>query len=705
MTYNRADMNLVRHTDAVRVSVAETSANFFSMFGSAPAIGRGFLAEEDQFGSDTVAVISHALWQQAFGADPGVLGSTVRLNGHPVTILGVAQPAFDFPGRTSVWTPTTFDFQRLPKTRVVYWERVGRIKPGLTRADANAMFVNEIDREEPGRSRRTDRPRVGLIPLRERLAGPVGEASLVLMAAVLFVLMIACANVAHLLLTRTSERRTELMIRATLGASRARLVQQLMTESLAMALVAAAAGLVVAQWVARLAPVAQPGALAHQAYTVLDWHVLAFATGMAALTSVVFGVVPASLASRLQPGETLARARTAVWRSGTARMRQLLIAAQVSLTLVLLVASIAMGRTFLNLLAADLGFQAGHVITMSVSLAGPPSDAKDLQRGYVAKALERLRALPGVTSAGAVNYLPLTSAMHIADAFGLESGGTTSIARVAVATPGYFRTMGTRIVDGREFTEADRAASELVCVMNETLARAIGDGVALVGRRIRPEHGRTTPLTVVGIARDVKDGGPGGGPAVPQLFLPWGQTGADYLTFVARVKGRADEFLATGRDAIRTTDRTVPVFDVSTLADRLAENVSRPRFYTSVVMFFGAFALLVSIVGVYGVASYSITQRSHEIGVRVAVGASTGGIRSMLLRDGLTPVVVGTIIGVGTAAATGRFLEHLVSNVQRVDVVTCVAAAVFLVLSAFAAVWSATARAVRSNPLDALRAE
>lgn len=705
VSYNRAEMNLSRQADSVRVAVAETSWNFFALFGSRPVVGRAFAPGEDERGRPTVAVISHALWRQAFGGDPAVLGSTVRLNGALVTIVGVAAPAFDFPARTAVWTPTTFDYARLPKTRVTYWETAGRLKPGVTRAQANAMFAAEIERDDPGRSARMGGRPLGLIPLRDQLAGPVRQASLVLMGAALLVLLIACANVAHLLLTRTTERRTELMVRATLGASRARLVQQLITESVAVSLVAVLLGLVVAGWVSRLATAAQPGALALQAYTVFDPRVLLFAVLVGSLTGLVFGVVPAALASRLRPAETLVRAQAGGSGRAAARLRTVLVVAQMALTLVLLAGSIAMGRSFLTLLGVDLGFRTDHVITMSVSLAGSRHDTEDLRRAYARDALAALRSVPGVVSAAAVDFLPLTSDMYMGAQFGVESGEQKAVATVVTVTPGYFRTMGTGIVQGREFNETDRPTSDRVCIVNEEFARRVGAGATLVGRRVTSAQPTVKGLTVVGVARSMKVRGPTTGRVMPQLFLPYAQRAPSYLTFAARVNGNAGDLLPRGRDAVQAVDRKVPVFGVSTLDGRLAENMARSRFYTSVVVFLGAFALLLSIVGIYGVSSYSIVQRTHEIGVRIAIGASARGVRSMLLRQNLLPVLVGALIGVGAAAGTGRLLQHLFAEVRRVDTATCAAASVLLALVAFAAVWSATGRVSRANPLDALRAE
>lgn len=702
VTYDRADMNLGWRSESARVTVAETSSNFFAMLGATPVVGRGFAADEDEPGKNTVVVISYALWQQAFGGDVRALGSTLHLNGQPVSVVGVAPPAFDFPGGAAVWTPTTFDYQRLPKTRVTYWETVARLKPGISRPLATELFTREVDRDDPGRSRRRDQPPVGLVPLREQLAGPVRQASFVMFGTMVFVLLIACANVGHLLLSRTTERRSELALRAALGASRARLLRQLMTESLAVSLVATGLGFGVARWATALAAAAQPAALNVQSYTLFDWRVLAFAALLAALTTLAFGLVAASLTSGFRPTDALARTGGSAG-SGARRPRAALVALQVALTIVLLAASVTMGRTFLALVGADLGFRTDGIVTMSVSLAGSRHESEELKRSYTRDALARLRAVPGVRSAAAVDFLPLASAMYAGATFKLDSAQAATIATVMTVTPGYFATMGTGVVYGREFTDRDGPIGERVCIVNDEFARVLGRSGDLVGRTLT--SGRRETLTVVGVVRNMSFRGPMVEKAVPQVFRPYDQRTFGYLTFVARVAGNAADRVILARGAVQSVDREVPVFDARTLADRLSERIAKPRFYTSVIVFMATFAALLSMIGVYGVAAYSMAQRTHEIGIRVAVGASPGEIRAMFMTQGLAPVAVGAVVGVAGTALTGRFLEHLLATVHRVDAATSLAVGGLLVAVALVAIWSATERLTSGNPLDALRAE
>jgi predicted permease len=705
--YATNEMNLSLAREAARVRVTETTANFFRMLGTEPEFGRGFADDEDIPGRNNVAVIGYGLWQRFYGGDPRVLGSSIRLNGVPLTVIGVAPQGIDYPEKTAVWTPTVFDLERIPKAGPFGWRTIGRLKPGVSLARATALFEAEVLRADGGRRRPREQGFSNdphLFSLRDRLAGPVRSASLMLMGMVVLVLLIACANIAHLLLSRSTERRQELAVRAALGASRARRVQQLVTEATALTAAAALAGMAVAHWTARLADSASPAQLSARQYTVLDWRVIVFALGLTVLTGIVFGVLPASLIGRMQPGQDVIRTQPGSRGSGVSRMRAVLTAMQAALTVALVAGSFSIGHSFLKLLGTDLAFRTDHIVTLNVSLSGTRYETDSHERRYYGEALERLRQVPGVESAAAVSNLPLISSMFIGGRFELDSGERGKMAVLNAASPGYFRTIGIEVVEGREFTEGDRQGAERVVIISDDLARSFGRE-RLVGRKLHLGwRGSPQTATIVGIVRAQRILGPARESSA-QIFRPVEQSPPGFVTFVAKVRGDPEAYLPVCRDALRRIDRDVPVYDVRTLDQILAATLARPRFYTIAILFFAGFALLLAVAGTYGVATYSVAQRTQEIAIRIAVGASPHRLRGMLCRQSMLPVGAGALAGVFGAAGLGRFLRHLIAGVEPTGLWNCATAASVLAAATAVAVWAATDRIIRMDPTAALRVE
>jgi putative ABC transport system permease protein len=380
------------------------------------------------------------------------------------------------------------------------------------------------------------------------------------------------------------------------------------------------------------------------------------------------------------------------------------VAVQVALTLVLLGGSIVMGRSFLKLLGTDLGYRTDHVVTMSVSLAGTRYDKPNLEIQYFRDALDRLRKVPGVEQAGAIDALPLATNAFMAGHVKLDSGREIGTVMASSATPGYFNAMRSAILFGRDFTASDQKGSEQVAIVNEEFARLAGGNGTLIGKKMNSAL-VDADITIVGIARTVHYFTSPDEKPYPTMFQPSEQWSLPFMTFVAKVHGKTEAYLPVCRDAIRSVDRQVPVFSVKTLDERLGDNLARPRFYTTTVLFLGGLALLLAVIGVYGIASYSILQRTHELGVRIAIGASAERMRFLLLRQSLLPVAIGAAAGIAGAFGLGRFMEHLMDTAQRVDGVTCGVAAALLLLVAAVAVWSATQRILRLDPMQVLRAE
>lgn len=702
-----AEMTLNTDTDGFHVKVAETSANFFAVLGTQPFLGRAFLPDEGQAGNAQVAVIGHGLWQEAFGADVGLLGRTVRVNGVSVRVIGIAPVAFDYPQRTAVWLPTIALPNAMPKPPGAYFlSQVARLKPGFSVNQARALFEADVRRVFPDLLKVNNPGRARLAPLRDQLAGNVRQASWVLLGTVLLVLLIACANVAQLFLSRVSERQGELSIRAALGASRARLTQQLVTEATVLTLVAAALGMGIAYWASRIATAAQPAALASQAYTILDWRVLGFAAGIVVVTGVMFGAFPLwALGRRMQPSHDVVRIPGRTISRRASRLRAFLVLAQAAFTVVLVACSVTTGRAFLRLAGSDLGYRTDHLVTMNIALAGTPYQENQALPQYFNAALQHIRAVPGVESAGAVNYLPLTDSGYMAGQLKLDGSDEIATGLQNRVTPGYFETMGIRLVAGRDFNSVDIKGAAPAIIVNEILANRLGGAQRLVGRTLRWQFTQTLsrPFTVVGVV--------GAAQRVPGLtldgefYVPIAQEPAGIGTLVARVRGDVNAYVPLLQRAVREADPAIPVYDIKTLDERLLDKLAKPRFYATAIAFLAGFALLLAAIGIYGVAANAVEHRTKEIGVRIAVGADRGAVRGMLLWQSLSPLAVGLSVGLVAALQSGQVLQHLISSVDPVGVEVLIVAAMVLLLAGFAAVWHATARVIRIDPITALRAD
>jgi putative ABC transport system permease protein len=683
-----ADASLVEEFDAnlggvhssVRAHAAQTSWNFFSTLGVKPVFGRGFLPDEDTPGRNAVVILGYGLWQQLFAGDPRAIGSPVRVDGEPLTIIGVAPPGFDYPGGAVLWKPAILS----PGNNG--WETIARLKSGIEWPQARAAFDAEVDRLLPDReviNNRSRRPQ--LRSLQDRLAGPAKSGSLVLMAGVAVILLIACANVANLLMARTADRAAELSLRSALGAGRARLTQQLFTECLLLSLVAALAGLLIAAWTILIATKVQPPPLAAQSYSILDGRVLGFAVIISILSGLLFGILPSLLVGRIHTFGTRSSSNV----RGSRRIREALASTQVMLTVILLAASVSLGRAFMHLMANDRGYDVTSVVTVSVTLDGTTHQLDKRQLPYFEEALARVRRLPGVRCASATEFLPLYANAFVGGPFGLDGRRARRNSTMVPVLSGYFQTMGTQILHGREFTDAEVRSGAKVAVVNERFAAGFGAPEEVLGHQLTA--GRRPPWRIVGIVKGMEyetDPSLANG---NQVFIPSEAPGGFFSTFVARVDGRAEDHLAAIRDTIRSVDPQVPVFGVRTMEQRLAEVFARPKFYRTATWMFAGFALVLAVIGIYGIVSYAVAQRTHEMGVRMALGTTPVQLRSMLLWQGLVVVAAGAIPGVAGAQLTARVLESLIDGAKSIDPSTSVAVVLFLFLLASASIWVATA--------------
>jgi predicted permease len=697
--FKDGDVNIGDPQHMLRVHLAITSCNFFSVLGVPPVIGRTFSPEDH-----AVGVISYALWQDLYAGSDQVLGKTVRVYGlqphrdQPLTIIGVMPPDFDFPSKSVLWKVAEYTRGNNG------WATIGRLKPGLGWTQARAAFLADVHRLEPHR-----RFRANWIPmmlsLQDELAGRVKNASLLLMGVVILTLLIACSNLANLLLARTTDRQHEFSIRSAVGASRARLIQQVFTECLLMAAISAALGVSVAIWVTSLASKVQPGMLPSQTYSILDARVLVFMIGLVVVSALLFGLLPA-----LGVGRThLFAARGSTELRGSRIVRDVLVAAQVTLTIALLTASVSVTRALSHELHMDRGFKTSGVVTASVALDGTVRDKPGERLQYFEEVLDRLRHLPGVQNASATEFLPLLSGHFLGGRYAFDGrpspqGTGTDVIPIMA---GYFATTGGHVLYGREFTDAEVRSNANVVLVNEIFARLWLQPADAVGHMVTGPDGIVR--RVIGVVRNLDfmaqyisemfDINP------PETFVPAHNPGGFNSTFVVKVEGRPQDHVAAIRAAMQSVDRSVPVFDVETMQERMDRAFARPKFYRTALVFFASFALLLSVIGIYAVVSYAVTQRTHEMGIRLALGTTPAGLRTKFVRQALVTVVFGSVCGVACAASAGKLLGSLVEGAKGLDVATYVLVMIAICLVAAGSIWVATRRIARLDVVEVLRAE
>ncbi len=698
--FEEIDVNLGGAGVASRAHVAQASWNFFSVLGTQPVLGRGFAPEDEVDGTgwglpgrNAMAVIGYGLWQQLFGGDAKALGTTVRIDGIPLTVIGVAPRGFDYPGRAVLWKPAAFSGGNNG------WGTVARLKPGIAWPQARAAFAVEAERLSPKQEGNDDRLRPRMMSLRDGLAGPVKNASLLFMGAVLLVLLIACTNVANLLLARTADRATELSIRSALGASRARITRQLLTECVLLSSVATLVGLLVGYWTTLVAAQVEPAPLGAQGYSILNGRVLGFTLMVSVVTAVVFGVFPAVYAGRMHGFGARGGSRTRGWRL----VRESLVGAQVMLTMILLAGSVSVGRAIVHLMRIDRGYDVKGVVTVNVSLDGTTHRLNKGQLPYFEEVLARIRSLPGVRAASATEFLPLYASGFVGGPFGLDGRPAKLNSTMVPVLSGYFETMGGRILYGREFTDAEVRAGAKVAIVNERFAAGFGAPEDAVGHQLTSEGDK--PWRIVGVVKGMEYETDPTLANSNQVFIPSDTPGSFFSTFVARVDGRAEDHLAAMRDTIQSVDPQVPVFGVKTMEQRLDEIFAAPKFYRTAVWIFAGFALLLAVIGIYGIVSYGVVQRSQEMGVRMALGTTPARLRSTLLRESLLMVAAGAIPGIAGARLTGRFLEALVDGAKPIDWVASAGLVGFLALVASVGIWAATRRIAKMDIMEILRAD
>jgi len=729
--------NLTETDEPERVETALVDANYFSMLGIGAQVGRVFSASDAQPGIAELAVISDALWRRRFGGDPNVLGRRIRIDNDMYSIIGVAPASFRHPGRgtetdVEVWAPAGWlasPFSPQPIRRAYLLQGgLGRLKTGLSVATAQQRV--DALAEHARQQYPADYPAgagwaLRVIPLHDDLVGDVRPALMTLLAAVGFVLLIACANVANLLLARSSVRQREVAIRRALGAGRARLIAQLLTESVLLSTVGGTLGLLVAIWGVDGLLQLSPASLPRLHDVGVDGVVLAFTAGLSIVTGVLFGLAPAIQGSHADLHQVMREAgRSASAGGRTTRLRSTLVVGEFALALVLLVGAALLVQSFWRLQHVSLGFNPASVLTARLWLPQPnlpesgPYFTHDARVSFYTRVLDRIAALPGVEAVGGVTSLPLAGAPG-RSAFTIEgrpaAAGDIPNSEASFVTPGYFRALGVDLVRGRLFDDHDDVHAPLALVVSESFARQFFPGEDAIGKRIGPgARGRNgggplqaAPvnwLTIIGIVRDVKSARLDAG-AAPLLYRSVLQTSNLNLTLVARTRHDPSLLAESIRREVRAVDPNEPVFSVRTMEAVVESALAERRFTMLLLALFAVTALLLSGIGIYGVMAYFVTQRTHEIGIRMALGASSRDVIGMVLGQGVRLAAAGVAAGIIGALAITRVIATLLFGVSPRDPGTLIALSVTLTIVALVACYVPARRATRVDPIRALRYE
>ena len=705
--YQEGTYSLVGAGEPEQIPGARISQGLFELLGVTPKLGRTITAEEDRPETNNAVLISYSLWQRRFASAENAVGQALTVSGLPRTIVGVMPPGFKFPERAELWVPMALN-EKLWTRNDHGLKGIARLKPNVTLGQAQAEMNTIARRIEEQHPVTNEGMSVNVFRLRDRLVGDYRAALLILLGVVGFVLLIACANVANLLLARSSARHQEFALRAALGASRSRIVRQLLTESALLSVLGATLGVLLAVWGKNLLLAAIPGDMPFWMKFDLDLRVLGFTFAISFLTGLIFGVAPALQGSRTDLNEALKEGGRS--RGGTHnRLRSLLVVAEVALSLVLLVGAGLMVRSFAKLEQVNAGINPEHVLTVEVPLsrAKYPKDAQ--QSAFFQQLMARVRALPGASSAAAVSDLPLMGGWGrslTVEGHPVLSVGQAPMINHAVVTPNYFHTMGIALLEGRDFTDADAAGAMRVTIVDERLARQYWPGASPLGKRIRfgPPESNEPWHTIIGVAGAVRNEGLDR-ESRHSIYVPYLQIPVRTMAVAVRTSGDPGSLAGAVRKEVLALDKDQPVTNVMTMDEIISRSVWQPRFYTILFGIFAALALVLAAVGIFGVMSYAVTQRTQEIGIRMALGARAVDVLKLIISNGMTLISVGVVIGLGGALALTRLLGTLLFGVTPTDTLTFVTVSAVLILVALLACYVPARRATKVDPLVALRYE
>ncbi len=706
-----AGFQLTSGDEPERIEGLYVTGNIFSVLGANALIGRPLLSEETWEGKHRVAVLSYGLWQRRYGADPGIVGQKIRLNGREREVVGVMAPDFYFPSKAvELWVPMGWNQNDISMVRRPHFLRaVARLKPNVTIEQARAEMTTIAAQLETQYPDTNTQMGVGVGPLKEWIVEDTRLALVVFLVAVGFVLAIACANVANLMLARAAARIKEIAIRSALGARRAQIIRQLLTESLLLSIIGGALGLVFALWCRDLLIGFSPGNIPRLDETGLDGRVLGFTVGITLLTTLFFGLVPALQASK--PDLTTALKEAGQKGGGTfqgRRLRSALVVAEIALSLVLVISAGLMIRSFLKLQKVDPGFRADNVLTMRISLPGVRYPEDNDARVFFEQAQERIKNLPGVVSVGATTTPALKGYRWTGDMTieGRPPEDYVREVRHKEITNDYFRAIGIPLVSGRFFDQSDNDKGLQSVIVNEAMARQYFSGEDPIGKRVKfgkPES-RDNWEVIVGVVGNEKQDGLGKD-VKPEVYKSHLQDAQSEMTFVMRTAVEPRSLVDAVRSEIRAMDKDLPPFDIKTMNDLLYASVARERFTMLLLAIFAGLALALAGIGIYGVINYSVARRTHEIGIRMALGADSKAVLRLVVGQGLKLAVAGVAIGLGAALALTRLMSSLLFGVSAIDPLTFAGVSLILITVAVVACSIPARRATKVDPMEALRYE
>jgi putative ABC transport system permease protein len=721
--FDTGDFTLIGQREPEHLRGAVVSAQLFSLLGVTPALGRTFRDEEDKAGATNgtdAVILSYGLWQREFGSDASVLNSVLQIGDRRFTVVGVMPQRFQFPIQAEpieLWTTIAFDSRGGPNDMTVqrgahYLDVVALLKHGVTSQQAQAelaTIATSLNREHPENKPRT----VRIVPELQLLTGDLRTPMFALLGAVGCVLLMVCANIANLLLARATGRRKEMAVRIALGASRGRVASQLLVESLVLGLLGGGLGLGLALSSFRFLVQIVPDDIPRLGTIGLDARLLAFAVLVSLLSGLFFGLAPALQASKVSLTESLKKTGRSGDGQDRARLQSTLVVSEIALAVVLLLGAGLLLQSFLHLTRVDPGFDPHNVLTFQLD---SPAGMKDTQfPGFFREAVSRIAALPGVTSASTAAYLPLTGD-HISTSIEIEGQPTPMASRPSadftMIEPNYFRTVGTTMLNGRDFTAQDNLSSTPVVIVNQALARTFFPNQNPIGKHVRPGIGNgygsdvaDLPMReIVGVIEDMKQRGPGAA-AVPEVYAPLAQSPFDTMFILARTANDPASLVRAARQQVASLDKNLPIYHVKTLDQYFADSVAEPRFGSLLLGTFAGLAVLLACLGVYGVVSYAVVQRTREIGIRMALGAGGGSVVRSVLYRGMLLAFIGVTIGLAGSFALVHLLSSMLFGVQATDPLTFALAAVALLGVAALASYVPARRAASIDPMQALRTE